>query len=273
MFKHWLSRVRPSRAPRAGGERTWVSRRGAAGLVGVLVVLLAWNVTLQVAGSWPAKAVSAAPSAHGARTPQTVLPSSPTRAAPSSSAAGGPAVASGSAAPPIFAGFTDPRSVYAFMIPSALTLEWAPYTAANQATTGLVVQFQDVYAAFVEAWAFFDPQDPHYQLWCVATCRTALNAVLVPWVAAKLSPTGVLRLSVQSAETGRDGTTGVLEICVDDNGLSAQNESGQRIAAPSRAGPTLWLFGLVDDSAGGHWVAMSAVSAVGNSQCADERVS
>jgi hypothetical protein len=266
MFKHWLSRVRPSPAPRVGGECAWVSRRVVAGLSGVLVVLLAWNVILEVTGGRPAEPVSARPSAHDSRTPRTVLPSSSVQAA--SSSAGGVAVASGSAPPPIFAGFTDPGSVYAFMIPSALRLDWAPYIAANQATASLVAQFQDVYAAFVEAWSFSDPQDPRYQLWCVATCRTALNAVLAPWAAARLSPTGTLRLSVLLAEIGRNGTTGVVEVCVDDSALSARNEGDQRVVAPSRFGPTLWVFGLVDEGTGGHWVAMTAISAVGSTQCA-----
>jgi hypothetical protein len=132
----------------------------------------------------------------------------------------------------------------------------------------LITQFGDVFDAVTEAWVFGDTRDPRYRAWCVATCAVVWNGVIGPWASAAVSPVGTLRLSHESAQIGRNGTTGVVEVCVDTVGLSAMNESLETVSAPVPGGTTLYLFALEWVASAGRWIAIATYSAPGSAVCA-----
>jgi hypothetical protein len=237
-----------------------VWRRVAAGLLGLLLVATAWAVfgPHMVVGRGGSDVPREPPAAGGG---------SPKASAPVPALVPSVAVVPSAAVSSAAVGYVDAGSVYSFMLPTNLVLDWAPYTSPDPATQRLATQFTDVFEAITEAWVFGDTADPRYRAWCVATCVVAWDAVIGPWASARLAPIGTLRLWHESALIGRNGTTGVVEVCMDTAGLSAMNESLDTVSAPVPGSTTLYLFALEWVAPAGRWIAIATYSAPGSAVC------
>ena len=95
-----------------------------------------------------------------------------------------------------------------------------------------------------------------------------LDPTVALWKNANILPSGTLRFFQMAGGTANGGLSGEAGVCLDDSQLTAFR-NGVTYANPYPMGAaTLYVFGLVNDKAAGHWVISKAYTSPGDSYCA-----
>jgi len=164
--------------------------------------------------------------------------------------------------------YTANAPIDATVIPPFLTVTIPGIQAKDAATQALATQFEEFLKAWVEAWASGNVDDPRYRAWCADQCLSVTEPTIALWKNANIVPAGTLRFFEMAGGIVNGGFSALAGVCVDDSQLTALRNGVAYQNPYPMAGPTLYVFGLVNDKATGRWVISRAYASPGDSYCA-----